>query len=138
MSVEENKAIARRWNKEIWSKGNMAAVDELMAADFVWLNAPPGVASEREGFKRFQAGALGAFSEMNCTVEDMVVEGEKVAVRWTWNGKHTGEYMGMAPTGKQVTMTGISIIRITGGKITEEWDESDNLGFMTQLGAKVG
>lgn len=138
MSLEENKAIARRWNDEIWSKGNMAAVDGLMADNFVWLNAPPGVASDREGFKQFQTGALGAFSEMNCNVEDMVAEGEKVAVRWTWSGKHTGDYMGMAPTGKKVTITGVSIIRITGGKITEEWDEADNLGFMTQLGAKMG
>jgi predicted ester cyclase len=75
---------------------------------------------------------------MNCTVEDMVAEGDKVAVRWTWSGKHTGDYMGMAPTGKPVTMTGVSIIRVVGGRITEEWDESDNLGFMTQLGAKMG
>jgi steroid delta-isomerase-like uncharacterized protein len=138
MSIEENKAIARRWNDEIWSKGNMAAVDGLMSVDFVWLNAPPGGASDREGFKQFQAGALGAFSGMKCVVEDMVAEGDKVAVRWTWSGKHTGDYMGMAPTGKQVTMTGVSIIRVVGGKITEEWDESDNLGFMTQLGAKMG
>lgn len=136
MSLEENKAIASRWNEEIWSKGNMAAVDELMATNFVWLNAPPGVASDREGFKRFQTGALGAFADMKCTVEDMVAEGDKVAVRWTWSGKHTGEYMGIAPTGKQVTMTGVSIIHIAGGKIVEEWDESDNLGFMEQLGAK--
>ena len=138
MSIEENKAIARRWNDEIWSKGNMAAVDGLMADDFVWLNVPPGVASDKEGFKQFETAALGAFSNKKCVIEDMVTEGDKVAVRWTWSGKHTGNYMGMPPTGKQVAMTGVSIIRITNGKIAEEWDESDNLGFMTQLGAKMG
>ncbi|MBA7613336.1 hypothetical protein ES703_20583 [subsurface metagenome] len=137
MSVEENKAIARRWNDEIWNKGNIAAIDELMAANFLWLNAPPGAPSGLEGFKRFQAESLGAFADMNCTIEDMVAEGDKVAVRWAWSGSHTGEYMGIAPTGKRVTMTGVSIIHIVGGKIVEEWDESDNLGFMTQLGAKA-
>jgi predicted ester cyclase len=68
---------------------------------------------------------------------DLVAEGDKVAIRWSWRGIHKGEYMGIAPTGKQVTMTGISILRIVGGKIVEEWGESDNLGFMEQLGAKI-
>jgi len=137
MSIEENKAVARRWNDEIWNKGNLAAIDELMASNFVWRNAPPGMASDLEGFKQYVA-SLSSFSEVKCVTEDMVAEGEKVAVRWTWSGKHTGEYMGIAPTAKQTTMTGISIIHIVGGKITEEWDEQDNLGFMAQLGVKAG
>jgi steroid delta-isomerase-like uncharacterized protein len=137
MSLEENKAIARRWNDELWSKGNVAAVDELMATNFVWHTSFAGVAPDREGFKQ-SAAYLSSFSEMNCVAEDMVADGDKVAVRWTWSGKHTGEYMGMAPTGKRVTMTGISIIHIAGGKIVEEWDEQDSMGFMEQLGAKMG
>ncbi|GAH49735.1 unnamed protein product, partial [marine sediment metagenome] len=107
--------------------------------DFVWNYAPPGVAPGREGYKQENVINLRAcFADIHCTVEDMVAEDDKVAVRWTWRGTHTGEYMGIAPTGKQVTMTGISILRIVGGKIVEEWDESDNLGFMQQLSAKVG
>jgi steroid delta-isomerase-like uncharacterized protein len=137
MSIEENKAIARRWNEELWSKGKVAAVDELMATNFVWRTAPPGMASGLEGFKQYVA-SLSSFSEIKCVAEDMVAEGDKVAVRWTWSGKHTGEYMGMAPTGKKVTMTGISLIRIAGGKIVEEWDEQDSMAFMEQLGAKAG
>ncbi len=137
MSLEENKAIARRWNDEIWNKGNMAVVDELMATNFVWHTPYVGVAPDREGFKQ-SAATLSSFSDMNCVDDDMVAEGDKVAVRWTWSGKHTGEYMGIAPTGKRVTITGISIIRIAGGKIVEEWDEQDNMGFMEQLGAKTG
>jgi steroid delta-isomerase-like uncharacterized protein len=137
MSVEENKALARRWNDEIWNKGNVAAVDELMASNFVWHNAPPGMAPDLEGFKQY-AASLSSFADVRCVAEDMVAEGDKVAVRWTWSGKHTGEYMGIAPTGKQVTMTGVSIIHIAGGKITAEWDEQDNMGFMAQLGVKTG
>jgi steroid delta-isomerase-like uncharacterized protein len=137
MSVEENKALARRWNDEIWNKGNIAAADELMATNFVWRSAPPGMASDLESFKQY-AATLSSFSDVSCVAEDMVAEGDKVAVRWTWSGKHTSEYMGIAPTGRQATMTGISIIHIVGGKITAEWDEQDNMGFMAQLGVKVG
>lgn len=137
MSIEENKAVARRWNDEIWNKGNLAAIDELMATDFIWHSAPPGVAPDREGLKQ-SAVSLSSFADIHCATKDMVAEGDKVAVRWTWSGSHTGEYIGITPTGKRVTMTGISIIRIVGGKIVEEWDESDNLGFMEQLGVKAG
>ena len=136
MSVEENKAIARRWLDEIWSKGSLVAINELCATDFVWHRAPPGVVPDREGYKQENVTNLGAsFADFHCTIEDMVAEGDKVAIRWTWRGTHKGEYMSIAPTGKQVTMTGINIIRIVGGKIVEEWGESDDLGFMEQLGA---
>ncbi len=138
MSTEENKAIARRWNDEIYSKGNFAAIAELFATDFVCHYAPFGVAPDLEGYKRNVTDSLAPFADMNCTAEDMVAEGDKVAIRWSWRGIHKGEYMGIAPTGRQVTMTGISILRIVGGKIVEEWGESDNLGFMEQLGVKLG
>jgi predicted ester cyclase len=137
MSLEENKAIARRWSDEIWGKGNVSALDELMAANFSWLNAPPGMAPDLNSFKQYVA-SLSSFANMSCTIEDMIAEGDKVAVRWTWSGRHTGDYMGMVPTGKQVTMDGVSIIRIASGKIVEEWDQQDNLSFMEQLGAKIG
>ena len=137
MSTEENKALARRWMEEIWGKGNVAAVDELFAPDFVFHYAPPEVAPDREAYKQTVTMLCAAFPGP-VTIEDMVAEEDKVAVRWTWRGTHTGEFWGIAPTRKQVTMTGISIIRIVGGKIVEEWGESDNLGFMQQLGAKVG
>ncbi len=139
MSTEENKAIARRWNDEIYDKGSLVAIDELFATNFVWHYAPPGVAPDREGYKQENVTNLGAsFADVHCTIEDMVAEGDKVAVRWSWRGTHKGEYMGIAPTGKQVTITGIEILHIVGGKIVEEWSESDWLGFMQQLGAKVG
>ena len=135
MTVEENKDIARRWNDEVYDKGNLAALDELFATNFVWHYAPPGVAPNREGYKQENVtNVRAAFTDIQCTVEDMVSEGEKVAVRWAWRGTHTGEFWGSVPTGKQATMSGISILRIVGGKIVEEWSESDNLGFMQQLG----
>ena len=139
MTVEENKAIARKWNDEIYDKGNPAAVDELYATNFVAKNPPAGVVRDRESYKQENVTNVRAsFADIHCTIEDMVAEEDKVAVRWSWRGTHKGEFMGIAPTGKQVTMTGITILRIEGGKIVEEWGEADNLGFMQQLGAKVG
>ena len=134
MSVEENKAIARRWNDEIWSKGNLAVIDELFATDFVWHYAPPGVAPDLEGYRRYQTESLAAFADMNCVIEVILAEGDKVARRVTWTGTHKGTYMGIAPTGKQVTLTVITIERIEGGKIAEQWGEADMLGLMQQLG----
>jgi predicted ester cyclase len=135
MSVEENKAIARRWNDEIWSQGSLTAMDELFAPGFV-SHYPGDPTPNRESYKQWVAMNFAAFADVKCTIEDIVAEGDKVVVRWTWRMTHSkGEYMGIAPTGKQVTMTGMCILRIVGGKIVEEWGNSDDLGFMQQLGA---
>ena len=139
MSIEENKAIARRWSEEVWGKGNLAAIDELFATDFVFNYPIAGATPDREGYKQSVTSLRASFADVHCVAEDTVAEGDKVAVRWTWGGTHSkGDYMGIAPTGKQVTITGISILRIAGGKIVEERGEMDNLSFMQQLGAKVG
>jgi len=134
MPVEENKAIARRWNEEIWSKGNLAVIDELLAPNFVFNYPTTGATPDREGYKQTVADWCAPCSDVQSTTEDMIAEVDKVVVRWTWSGTHTGDYMGIAPTGKKLTITGISILHIVGGKIIEEWGEIDNLGLMGQLG----
>jgi steroid delta-isomerase-like uncharacterized protein len=135
MSVEEKKDLARRWLEEVWGKGSVAAVDELAGRDFVWHWAPPGLATDRDGYRQFVKMDFAAFADVSSATEDIVAEGDKVAARWTWRGTHKGEFMGVAATGKRVTMTGICINRIVGGKIVEEWGEMDMLGLMQQLGA---
>jgi steroid delta-isomerase-like uncharacterized protein len=134
MSAEENKVLVRRLGEEVWSKGNLAVADELLATNFVFHYAPPGLASDREGYKQLVSMVRAAYPDRQITIEDLIAEGDKVAYRWSWRGTHTGEIHGIAPTGKQVTMTGISINRIEGGKIVEEWGEMDRLGLMQQLG----
>ncbi len=134
MSTEENKALVRRWGEEVWGKGNLAAIDELLAADIVFNYPPPGVAPNREAYKQTVTMYHVALPDIQYTVEDMIAEGDKVAVRWTGRGTQKGEFMGIAPTGKQVTITGNSILRIAGGKIVEEWTEEDILGVLQQLG----
>ena len=134
MSVEENKAIERRFFEEVVNKGNLAVIDELVAANFVDHSAPPGVAPDREGYKQFFTMAHSAFPDFHSTLEDMIAEGDMVVQRFTARGTHKGEWMGIAPTGKQFTMPGIGIHRITGGKIVEDWVSMDMLGMMQQLG----
>jgi steroid delta-isomerase-like uncharacterized protein len=133
MSIEENKAIARRWN-DIWM-GDLAAIDELFAADFVFHYAAPGEEPDRDAYRDTVAWWLARFADVQATIEDIVAEGDRVAIRCTWRGTHQAEYLGIAPTGREVATTGISIIRIAGGKIVEEWGEMDSLGLMRKLGA---
>ena len=76
---------------------------------------------------------FATWADIHCIIEDIFGEGDKVAIRWTWSGSHKGELMGIAPTGKRVTMTGISIMHIVDGKVAKEWTEMDTLGMMQQL-----
>jgi len=90
--------------------------------------------NDREGFKAFVGINLGAFPDVKVTSDSLVAEGDKVVNRWTAIGTHTGELMGIPATGKRITMTGITIVRVADGKITEFWMESDQMGMMQQLG----
>jgi steroid delta-isomerase-like uncharacterized protein len=136
MSTEENKAITRRWFAEL-NKGNLAAADEIYAAHYILHdpNNPPDLPPGPEGVKQFLAPFLTAFPDTQGTIEDLVAEGDKVAVRYTIRGTHQGEFQGIAPTGKQVTMTGTGIIRFAGGQMVEEWQNDDVLGLLQQIGA---
>jgi predicted ester cyclase len=132
---EENKALMRRMYEEIHNKGNMAAVDELVAANFVDHNAPdPGLPPGPEGIKQTFTMFHNAFPDFHVTVEDMLAEGDKVVARLTITGTHKGDLIGIAPTGKQVTLGVIDIARIAGGKMVERWGQEDMLGMMQQLG----
>jgi steroid delta-isomerase-like uncharacterized protein len=135
MGVEENKALAARWTEEIWNQGNMAAVDEMCAPNFTFNYAFPGMQSDREGYKKVVTAYRTAFHKLHLTNEIVIAEGDKVAIRWRGQSVHQGEFMGIAPTGKQVTMTGNTIARIAGDKIAEEWTEMDAVGLMQQIGA---
>jgi len=132
----ENKTLVRRCFKEIWSKGNLAVADQIVATNYVnHAPASPVPDSGREGFKKNVTAYRTAFPDLTFTIDDALAEGNKVTVRWTARGTHKGVLMGIAPTGKQITNTGISVIRITAGKLAEAWVTWDTLGMMQQLGA---
>ena len=130
---EENKALARlSW--EIVTEGAQAPLEEVYAADFVF-HQPDEDIHGVEGLRQFVSMIFEAFPDFRVTLEDEIAEGDKVVSRWTGQGTHKGELMGIAPTGNQVRVTGITIHRIEDGKIVEEWENFDALGMMQQIGA---
>jgi len=135
MSSEQNKAIVRRTFEEPW-KGNLAVVDELVASDYFGHDpANPEPLRGPERVKEFISTYRAAFPDMQITVKQQLAEGDLVATRWSGRGTHEGELMGIEPTGKQVTVSGLTISRLEGDKIVEEFQNWDTFGMMLQLGA---
>ena len=132
---ESNKELSLRVNNEVWNEGKINLIDELVSADFVNHSAPPGLPTDREGFKQFVGMYRAAFPDVQITIEDILAEGDRVMTRWSATGTHQGELMGIPASGKHVTVTGMSENRISGGKIVEQWNEFDDLGMMQQIGA---
>jgi len=135
MSVEANKAIARRYFEELLNKGTLAVADEILATNIIVHSSLPTIIHGVENVKQSMAGFRAAFPDQHFTIEDEISEGDKVVFRYVYRGTHQGEFQGIAPTGKQVAVAGIAIYQITGGRIEEVWVASDSLGLMQQLGA---
>ena len=130
---EENKALFRRFIDEVWNNGNLAVADELFAPDAFTPSAPqlpPGP----EGVKVIATLWRTAFPDFHMTIEDLIAENDKVVARFTETGTHQGEFMGIAPTGRRMSVTEIGILRLVDGKVVESWYEVDMLGLMQQLG----
>ena len=134
MSAEQNKALVCHIIEEVYNQGNMAVIDEHFSPDYVHHTLPPGMPQDREGCRQMVKMLHTAFPDYRITIEDVVAEGDKVVLRFHWSGTHKGEFMGIAPTGKKVTVTAMSMHRIEGGKEVEQWGELDRLGMMQQLG----
>ncbi len=130
MSAEDNKALARRAFEETVNEKNLAVFDELHVPDYVCHCASRTIQG-REPFKQFISMFLTAFPDVHLTIEDMIGEGDRVVIRYTYRGTHKGDLMGIPPAGKQVAVTGIEIMRVANGKILEEWINSD---LMQQIG----
>ena len=135
MSTKENVALDRRVAEKVWNEGDMDVADQVFASDVVLHGAAPGLPPGVEGVKAAVTAYRAAFPDLHVTNDDYVAEGDRVASRWSWQGTHKGELFGIPATGKQVTMTGISIMRVVDGKIAEVWSSSDQLSLMQQIGA---
>jgi len=132
---EQNKQIARRVIEELFSEGRMETADELIAPDAIGHDpALPEPVRGPQGLKDAAGGYRAGFPDLTLRVEAQVAEGDTVCTRWTAVGTNSGEFWGMAPTGKQGTVTGITIDRIADGRIVESWTNWDALGLMQQLG----
>ena len=138
MTLEDNKALIRRYFEEIDASaqdGRGASVlDEFVAPDFVNHNPSPGFTPDLVGLKQAYDHFLAATPDGYHVIEDMIAEGDKVVTRLSGYGTQTGELLGIPPTGKHFSTTGIAIHRLANGKIVEHWSELDTLGVMQQLG----
>ena len=135
MSTENNKALIRRVNEEAINQGNLALLDELVGSDYVEYdpNYPQPVRGA-EGLKQYFQTFRSAFPDLHFTIEDIIGEGDTVAVRQTGRGTHQGELFGIPPTGKQLTVTAMHFHRFVNGKVVESWVNSDSMGMLQQLG----
>jgi predicted ester cyclase len=124
VSLEENKALVRREQEELWTyTGDLDAAEELFAPE------------QAEAAKQEAADFRRGFPDVVSTIEDLIAEGDKVAARWRARATHRGEYVGVPATGREVEFTGISVYRIEGDRIAESWTVEDELGLMRQIGA---
>ena len=135
MAAEDNKTIVRRLIEEPWT-GNVGIVDEYVDANYVGYDpSQPEPLRGPQAVKEFIQMFISAYSDGRLTVDQQFAEGDMVATRWTGRGTQDGDLMGIAPTGKQVTVPGITISKLKNGKVVEEWSNWDTLGMLQQLGA---
>ena len=133
--TDANREIARRILDELFGQGRMETADELIAPEAIGHDPSlPEPVRGPEGVKQAAAGYRAGFPDLRITVDDQCAEGEVVCTRWTAIGTNTGDFWGMSPTGKQATVTGITMDRISSGLVVESWTNWDALGLLQQLG----
>jgi steroid delta-isomerase-like uncharacterized protein len=133
--IEQNKAAARRWSEELWSRGNLAVADEIIAPDYQRHDpGDPFPARGPEDVKRIVTMLRSMLADFHIEVEAMIGEGDFVVSRYTTTATDSVGYMGMPATGKQIRTPAIQIFRFENGKIVESWAARDDLGTLKQLG----
>jgi steroid delta-isomerase-like uncharacterized protein len=134
---EQNRAIVRRWFEEVWNQGREATIDELFPGNGVAHGLGDSEADVHgpAEFKVFVANLRGSIPDTHIRVDDIVSEGDRVALRISYEGTHTGHGLGVPPSGRRISIKGIIIVRIIDGQIVEGWNSYDQLGLLRQIGA---
>ncbi len=134
MSTEENMTTNRRFYEEVINQKHLAVADEVAGDNYVSHSFPPGLPPGREGLKVFISAFHAAFPDGHLSVDQMVAEGDTVATHLTFRGTHTGDFMGIPSTGKQVAVPALDMARFANGKLVEHWGGPDQMSLMQQLG----
>lgn len=129
------ESLGRRWFEEVWNRGRRDAIAEMLAPDAV-VHDGATHSTGPEGFYPFFDRMRATFSDINVKIEDTIAQDTAACVRWSCTMKHTGDGLGIAPTGRTLHVTGISILRASGGKLIEGWQNWDMLGMMEQIQAR--
>jgi predicted ester cyclase len=135
MDAEANKHVVRRFVDEYQTAAKQESFAELLHPDVVDRSRPPGIAEGADGVRQQFEAFRVAFPDFHAVIHDQIAEGDKVVTRKVFHGTHHGELMGIAPTGREVQIEVIDIVRIEGGQIVEHWNVVDRLGLLQQLGA---
>lgn len=132
--MADYKEMAQRWYGEVMSEGKMEVIDELCAPDFVDHDPLPGTTADLAGMKDFVAQIRAAFPDMQVTADEMVAEGDRLAVRSTMRGTHEGDFMGIPGSGKKVEVSNYDFVRFENDQAAEHWGVIDSAALMEQLG----
>jgi steroid delta-isomerase-like uncharacterized protein len=135
--TETNKALIRRWFREVWNEGREATIDELFAESCVAYGLGDRETEVRgpAHMKPFVRNLRGSFPDLHISIEDILAEEDKVMVRVLVKGTHGGSGLGVPPTGRRIRVAGIVLIRVSKGQIVEAWNSWDQLGLLRQIGA---
>ena len=137
MPAQDHAALVRRLYAAV-NGGDVAALDALFAPDYVRHDPDsPALPTGSAGFRQLIAAYRAAFPDLQVTIDDLITGDEKVVVRWTARGTHRGAFLGQPPTGATVSFTGISIYRLAGGRIVEDWVNRDTHGLRQQFGGRT-
>jgi len=135
MSGQDNKTVVRRYYEEVFNQRRTSLIDQLAVEDYVEHDPFPGQGNGRADLTARVQAILGAFTPLQFRLEDLVAEKDQVVARWSQTGTHTGAFMGIAPTGRQFTITGIDIHKLRDGRMAEHWHVVDLHALLQQLGA---
>jgi len=135
MQTDANKALYRRFIEEGFNRGQLQTLDEVLAPDYVDHDAPPGTPSGPVGVKQIITLFRAAFPDLRLEIDEQIAEGDKVSSHVTMRGTHRGPLFGIAPTGRAVAVTGLTMVRVANGQIHDSWVKNDTLGLLQQLGA---
>jgi predicted ester cyclase len=133
----DNVALIRLLYKQLFNEWNFDIVEDFFDRSFRSTEIPESLPAGPEGVRAFYEGLRSAFGDLTYVVEDIIAEGDKVVVRWSWRGHHTGTFRGMSPTGRAVHLSGIAIYRIEDGKAVQRWVSGDTLTLMRTLGFEL-
>jgi steroid delta-isomerase-like uncharacterized protein len=132
--TEANKDLVRRMEDAIFNQRKLDAIDEFIAPNYVLRTAPEGTPTGRDAVRGSMAAYLAGFSDLHVEVDDLIAEEDRVVARLTYSGTHDGDLFGIPATGRRVSVRQFAVYRIAGGQVVEEWEVSDQLGLMQQLG----
>jgi steroid delta-isomerase-like uncharacterized protein len=135
VAADDHRALVRRYYEELWNRWDLALVDVLLADDLAFRGSLGVQVQGRAGFRRYVELVRSAFPDFHNTVEELLVDGDRVAARLTYRGTHRGPLFGLAPSGRAVRYAGLALFQIRDGRIADGWVLGDTLGLLRQLGA---